>query len=110
MAANRPDSRPWMCVVMCVVWLSGDIWSVADKAFNPASHLYLFSAIRTGQRAAEQLVIDAIVSTNVDCESVRDDSQTQRAPLVTTRLMSVNRLMSFNVLVVMTVGICIQIY
>lgn len=33
-AANRPDSRPWMCLVMCIVWLSHDIWSVLDKVYT----------------------------------------------------------------------------
>lgn len=99
-----------MCVVMCVVWLSRDIWSVADKAFNPASRLYLFSAVRDGER--QNSWSPTPLSANVDCKSVRDDAQTHacRAPLVATRVMSVNRLMSFNALAVMTVGICIEIY
>lgn len=26
--ANRPVSRPWICLEMCIVCLSHDIWSV----------------------------------------------------------------------------------
>lgn len=48
--ANRPDSRPWMCLVMCIVWLSHDIWSVLDRVFMQC---FIFLSLCGKTEAAE---------------------------------------------------------
>lgn len=50
--ANRPDSRPWMCLVMCIVWLSHDIWSVY---WTECSCSVLFFCLCVGKQRQQRL-------------------------------------------------------